>query len=96
MPFAGSAIVQNVGRLDKWEEWKPAPKKTKWLLISGASNPPQDINISERRSRDDPGDRAGEFLRGVKCDFLNVEEAIEAIQNHGAMLYNVVRDLYIK
>ena len=96
MSFAGSAISQNAGRVDQWKTWRPNEKKTKWLLFSGATSPPKDVNISERRSRDNHGDKDGDFLRGIKRDFLNVEETIETIEKHGAMLHNVVRDLYIK
>jgi len=68
--FAGSAIAQgpNVGRIDRWPQWKPTSIKTKWLLLSGASDPPSGITISDRRTRDTPGVKGGTFLSGVTHD----------------------------
>ena len=89
--FAGSAIAQgpNVGRIDKWSEWKTTPTDTKWLLLSGASDPPCGITISDRRTRDTPGARGGTFLPGVSQDLANMEAAV------GAKLFNTVKDLYL-
>jgi len=91
MPYAGSAIAQgpNVGRIDKWLQWKPTSIETKWLLLSGASNPPSGINISDRRTRDTPGARGGTFLSGVAHDLANMESAV------GINLFNTVKDLYL-
>ena len=71
-PFAGSAITQGryVGRLDKWPKWKPTSVKTNWLLLSGASDPPNCIDISDRRT-------GGEiFLSKVSHDLANMEDAV--------------------
>jgi len=89
--FAGSAIAQgpNVGRIDRWLEWKPTSIKPRWLLLSGASDPPGGINISDRRSRDAPGVRSGTFLSGVTHDLANMEAAV------GINLFNTVKDLYL-
>ena len=89
--FAGSAIAQgpNVGRIDRWLEWKPTSIETKWLLLSGASDPPNGINISDRRTRDTPGTRGGTFLSGVAHDLANMEAAVEA------ELFNTVKDFYL-
>lgn len=89
MHLAGSAIAQNVGKLDKFKEWTGwRPRKTKWLLLAGASNPPREINISRRRDRDA---RSGSFLRGTSCDMNNMERH-ETVQYN---LYNTIRDLKI-
>ena len=91
--FAGSAIAQgpNVGRIDRWSQWNPTTAKPLWLILSGASNPPEHVNVSDRRSRDDPGVSGGTFLPGVIRDLANVEEAL-----HKAGLFNTVRDYYIE
>ncbi|XP_020608062.1 uncharacterized protein LOC110046712 [Orbicella faveolata] len=88
--FAGSAIAQgpDVGRIDRWLEWNPTSEKCKWLLLSGASNPPSGIDISDRRTRDIPGVKGGTFLSGVTHDLANMERAV------GTNLFNTVRDLY--
>ena len=45
--LAGSAIAQgpNVGRIDLWSKWKPTDESTVWLLLSGATNPPEGIEF---------------------------------------------------
>ena len=65
--FAGSAIAQGpcVGRIDRWSEWNPTSREPLWLLLSGATDPPNEIGISKRRTRDAQGDRNGVFLAGV-------------------------------
>jgi len=89
--FAGSAIAQgpNVGRIDQWLQWKPTSIETKWLLLSGASDPPNGIIISDRRTRDTPGTSSGTFLSGVAHDLANMEAAVEA------KLFNTVKDFYL-
>ena len=91
LPFAGSAIKQgpNVGRIDRWSEWNPTSIEPKWLLLSGASDPPSRVNISDRRTRDIPGVRSGTFLSGVAHDLANMEGAV------GINLFNTVKDLYL-
>ncbi|CAH3144891.1 unnamed protein product, partial [Porites lobata] len=78
--LAGSAIAQgpNVGRIDRWSKWKPTDESTLWLLLSGASNPPENIEISKRRPRDDPGDGNGAFLDGVTHDLANMEYLVRS------------------
>ena len=61
----------------------------KWLLRSGASNPPSGITISDRRIRDPPGAKGGTFLSGVAHDLANMEGAV------GINLFNTVKDLYL-
>ena len=89
--LAGSAIAQgpDVGRLDSCSNWKPTSIETKCLLLSGASNPPSGITISDRRTRDTPGTRGGTFLSGVAHDLANMEDAV------GSYLFNTVKDLYL-
>ncbi|KAL9953313.1 hypothetical protein ACROYT_G040711 [Oculina patagonica] len=89
--FAGSAIEQgpNIGRIDRWSQWNPCSEEPKWLLLSGVSDPPKDVQISDRRPRDNPGVRGGEFLSGVAHDLANMEAAV------GSKLYNTVKDLYL-
>lgn len=92
MSFAGSAIAQgpNVGRIDRWSEWDPTSAvEPRWLLLSGASDPPSGINISDRRTRDTPGVKGGTFLAGVAHDLANMEAAV------GINLFNTVKDLYL-
>ena len=52
--FAGSAIAQGryVGRIDCWSKWRPTSEEPLWLLLSGATDPPKEIGISKRRTRD--------------------------------------------
>ena len=89
--LAGSAIAQEpyVGRIDCWPQWLPTSNKTMWLLLSGASDPPSGISISDRRTKDTPGERRGTFLAGVTNDLLNMEAAV------GDKLFNTVKDLYL-
>ena len=89
--FAGSAIAQGPsdGRIDKWTEWNPAREEPLWLLLSGAMDPPRDIGISKRRSRDAQGGRNGTFLAGVTPDLGNMEKVV------GTKLFNTVKDLYL-
>jgi len=62
--------------------------KTQWLLLSGASDPPSRISISDRRTKNAPGVKGGTFLAGVTHDLANMEAAV------GAKLFNTVKDLY--
>ena len=57
--FAGSAIAQGpcVGRIDRWSKWNPTSREPLWLLLSGATDPPKEIGISKRQTRDAQGDR---------------------------------------
>ena len=89
--FAGSAIAQgpNVGRIDRWSKWGPTSAEPLWLLLSGAMDPPKNINISKRRTWDTSGDRSGRFLAGVTRDLVNMEDVVRA------KLFNTVKDLYL-
>lgn len=84
--LAGSAIAQgpNVGKIAKWTEWNPPSIGTKWLLLAGATDPPREISISDRRKK------GGTFLHCVCDDLKNVENAI------GGNLFNIVRSLTLK
>ena len=89
--FAGSAIAPGplVGRIDRWSEWRPTIEEPLWLLLSGATDPPEEIGISERRTRDVQGDRNGAFIAGVTRDLVNTEDVV------GTKLFNTVKDLYL-
>ena len=91
MPLAGSAIKQGpyVGRVDQWSQWNPTTAEQRWFLLSGATDPPGDVHISERRTRDAPEDRSGTFLAGITRDLVNMEDAV------GVKLFNTVKDLYL-
>ena len=91
MPFAGSAIAQgpNVGRIDRLPQWKLTTVEPRWLLLSGATDPPTGISISNRRTRDAREDKNGRFLKGVSRDLVNMEDAV------GSKLFNTVKDLYL-
>lgn len=91
MALAGSALKQGpyVGRVDQWPQWNPTTAEQRWLLLCGATDPPGEVNISERRTRDAPGDRSGAFLAGVTRDLVNMEDAV------GEKLFNTVKDLYL-
>ena len=92
--LAGSAIAQGpyVGRIDLWSQWKPTTAEPHWLLLAGASNPPGNIHVSERRPRDAPQDRNGAFLAGVTHDIANMQHCILGNKAH---LHNRVMDLYL-
>ena len=81
---AGSAIAQNVTFSNI------SQPNSRWLLLSGATDPPNAIDITTRRKRDSRGDKSGAFLRGITRDFVNMEDKI------GAKLYNKVMNLYLK
>ena len=89
MPFAGSAIKQNVGDLTKWDQWKPSNNHNfGWILIAGATNPPNYISTSQRRSKDDKG---GAFLFGTKYDMQIMEDFVK--KEELGNLHNTLRIL---
>ena len=89
MPFAGSAIAQNAGKLSNFDSWRPGgPQETKWLLMAGATDPP--CKTSTRRTRN--VDRRGSFLCGVTNDLATME-ASEVVKKS---LHNAVRDYYLE
>ena len=89
--YAGSAIKQGryVGRVDCWSDWNPIGNRVKprWLLLSGASDPPETTVISKRRPRSALGDKSGAFLDGLTHDLTNMEKAVRP------WLHNTVRAL---
>ena len=91
MRFAGSALKQNVGDLTNWERWKPSNLVHCWLLIAGATSPPEKISTSDRRSKEE---KSGKFLEGTKYDMQAMEEFVrkEDLGN----LQNSIRDFEIE
>ena len=87
---AGSAIEQNAGRIRDIDNWDPTDKERKWLLISGASEPPNYIQLSEMGERETRGERRDLFLRGQSVDFVNMERAL------GHQLHNRIQNLKMK
>ena len=75
---AGSALTQglNFSRIDYWNDWKPFNKRTKWLLLSGSSDPPRTVQVSERRPRGEAKNKDGPFLYGMSRDFTSMTEAL--------------------
>ena len=84
MSVAGSAIAQDVTFS------KISHSDSRWLLLSGATDPPSAIAITTRRQRDSRGDKSGKFLKGISRDFVNMEDKI------GTKLYNKVMNLHLK
>ena len=66
--------------------WSPTSKPRKWLLIAGASNPPENIKVSDRRPREAPTARSGTYLSGVNFDLAHMGRAVET------ELHNILRD----
>ncbi len=87
MPFAGSAIAQDARRLGNLDSWAPGCKDRSWLLLCGATDPPSEVQVSNRRPRND---RSGAFLFGVNLDIQNMEKSV------GPSLYNTVKNLKMK
>ena len=81
LKLAGSAIGQKAGLLEEFEKWKAPGPKALWLLLAGATAPPETIRISRRRN-------SGSFLLGVSHDLANMEGAAVVMSN----LHNVVRN----
>ena len=77
--YAGSALKQGVGKLSEWDEWKPTSVSSyRWLLLAGATDPPKEVSVTSRRSREA---RSGHFLKGVKDDMKNIEVGLEILKN---------------
>ena len=89
MVFARAASVYNARLLSEIDDWSPIEPKTqrKWLLLSGASDPPRSIVTSNRKPRDAPHAKGGKFLTGVSMDLANMEKAV------GFNLHNSIKDL---
>ena len=80
MQHAGSALSMNVGLLSEWEQWKPFAKDVpaKWLLMSGAVDPPKNIEISDRRPRRSTSTtRSGNYLAGMGQDLGSMIEYVD-------------------
>ena len=90
MPFAGSAIGQDAGKLSNFESWKPGRQRSKWLLLAGASEPP--CQISQRRSDIAVDHKGDNFLHGVTNDLATMENSPVVHRD----LHNVVRNFYLE
>ena len=75
---AGFALTQrlNFGRIDYWNDWKPTKKKTQWLLLSGSSDPPKSVEVSDRRPRGEAKSKDGPFLYGMNRDFTSMTDGL--------------------
>ena len=72
-----SANAQNAGKLIDIDEWSPTKRQRKWLLISGASNPPEDVEYSTRLSADGRNSEdSTTFLYNVNYDLTNMQRAL--------------------
>ena len=91
---AGSFLTQAFSycRIDNWDDWKPTNLKTKWLLLSGSSDPPEVVKVSERRPRTTVTTKDGPFLDGVQKDFVNMNDALK---KKGIELFNHMNILRI-
>ena len=76
MEHAGSALSMNIGLLSQFDQWNFFSRDipTKWLLISGAIDPPENIQVSKRRFRS--GDKSGQYLHGIIKDLGNISDAL--------------------
>ena len=83
-----TAYEQNAGQLKNLNEWSSTLKSRRWLLLSGATNPPKEVLVSTRRRRD-ANFPNGNFLDGSTPDLYNMERAVKP------NLFNVVRNLTI-
>ena len=62
----------------------------KWLLISGASEPPNYIQLSKLGERETRGEGQDLFLEGQSVDFVNIERAL------GHQLHNRIQNFKMK
>jgi len=76
------------GVLTKIDSWIASRNKRRWLLISGAMNPPQTAAPTAKVRAD--GERSGNFLAGIDLDFYHMSRVI------GGDLHNKVQDMEIK
>ena len=90
MVFARPASTYNAVSLSEIEKWSPTNRVRQCLLISGTSNPPNTIDVSDRRPRGAPNTSGGKFLKKVTSDLLLMEETVTS------NLRNTIRDLRIK
>ena len=91
---AGFALTQglNFSRIDYWNCWKPFDEQTEWLLLSGSSDPPKTVQVSERRPRGEAKSKDGPFLYGMSRDFTSMTDAL--IRN-GLELFSTLNKLRI-
>ena len=91
---AGFALTQGLhfGRIDYWNYWNPTDIQTKWLLLSGSSDPPKAVQVSERRPRGEAKSKDGPFLKGMNRDFVSMTEGL--IRN-GLELFSSLNKLRI-
>ncbi len=85
--FAGSAIKQGKGTVASYCGSSPP---TRWLLLSGAFNPPNCVTVSERRSKTTDGNRNGGFLRGATKDISNM---VDCVIDNNQQLHHYVQDM---
>ena len=92
---AGSAFSEErrFGRIKCWNLWKPTQLETKWLLLSGSSDPPKTVQISKRRPRVEPTSKDGKFLPGCLKDFTNIIKALSESKESRLELFNHVNIL---
>ena len=77
---AKTAYEAKAGSLFHIDRWSPTNRERCWLLMSGASDPPKDVEISNRRPRIKQSAlssiRDGHYLYGVPEDLKNMYKAI--------------------
>ena len=78
---AGSAIGQGAGKFSNIDNWFPSDRRRKWFLLCGATDPPGEIEVSNRRTGP-----AGKFLNSTR-DLGNVEGS--AVK---AEIFNAIRE----
>ena len=90
MEHGGSALSMNAGLLSQFDKWNVFSRDlpTKWLLIGGAIDPPENIKVSKRRYRS--ADKSGHYLHGIIKDCGNIGDAL--LENQLA-LHNYVFDM---
>ena len=82
---AVSAFEQNAGQLGNIDDWSRTDQPRRWLLISGASNPPDTVKISTRRNRDNGGvltrammKDARSFSHNVTFDLAHMQDSLKS------------------
>ena len=78
---AVSAFDQNAGQLGNIDDWSRTDQPRKWLLISGASNPPHTVEISTRRNQDNGGVLTRAMMRDARSFRHNVNYDLTNMQN---------------
>lgn len=75
---------------DKWKLFGNV--QSRWLLLAGASDPPSEIKVSERRKKRTEKDSA--FLPGIRWDIFNMEKKVTRGKK-ACSLFNTVRNLFL-